>query len=69
MNDPNIMDKIVKNNKLSKYLTKQVGNKDYRTTEERELDKCTFKPKFYTSGKKRTVKSKIASYIKGPNQR
>ena len=60
MNDPDLISKIYKSNKLSKYLSKQIGKKDYRTTEERELAKCTFKPKLYPAGKRKTIKSKIA---------
>lgn len=49
---------------MSRYLTKFIGNKDYRTTEERELEKCTFKPKFVNKHKYRKVRGKIAGYIK-----
>ena len=31
--------KLINSNKLSKYLTGFIGKKDYRTSEERELDK------------------------------
>jgi hypothetical protein len=34
-----ITNQVISSNMLSKYLTKFLGNKDYRTTEERELDK------------------------------
>lgn len=59
-----ITNKVINNNMLSKYLTKFIGKKDYRTTEERELDKCTFKPKFINRNKFRNVKGKVAGYIR-----
>jgi len=34
-----ITNKVISNNMLSKYLTKFIGNRDYRTTEEREYEK------------------------------
>jgi hypothetical protein len=59
-----ITSKVIAGNMLSKYLTKQIGNKDYRTTEERELDKCTFKPKFVNKKKYKNVGSKVSGIIK-----
>lgn len=59
-----ITNKVINNNQLSKYLTKFIGNRDYRTTEERELAKCTFKPKFLNRTKFKRVKGKLAGYIK-----
>jgi hypothetical protein len=59
-----ITNKVINNNMLSKYLTKFIGNKDYRTTEERELDKWTFRPKFINKRKFKNVKGKVAGYIK-----
>ncbi|CAI2379575.1 unnamed protein product [Moneuplotes crassus] len=59
-----ITNRVIHNNQLSKYLTKFIGNKDYRTTEERELDKCTFKPKFVNKKKFKNVKGKVSGAIK-----
>lgn len=59
-----ITSKVISNNTLSKYLTKFIGNRDYRTTEERELAKCTFRPRFVNKHKFKRVKGKVAGYIK-----
>ena len=63
----NVMtNKLMETNNLSKYLTGFIGNKDFRTTEERELDKCTFNPKFYPNHKRyKSINSKLSPYIKG----
>lgn len=58
-----ITSKVINNNLLSKYLTKFIGNRDYRTTEEREYEKCTFNPKFINKGKFKNVDSKLSNYI------
>ena len=58
-----ITSKVISNNDLSKYLTKFIGNRDYRTTEERELEKCTFRPKFVNKHKFKNVKGKLNGYI------
>jgi hypothetical protein len=50
-------EKLINSNKLSKYLTGTLGKKDYRTTEQRELDKCTFIPKVYSNSKHRRCKA------------
>jgi len=61
-----VANKLINNNKLSKYLTSFIGKKDFRTTEERELDKCTFNPKIYSKHRRyRTIKAKLTDYIKG----
>jgi len=62
-----ITNRIINNNQLSKYLTKFIGNKDYRTTEERELDKCTFKPKFVNKKKFKNVRGKVSGCIREKN--
>jgi hypothetical protein len=43
-----LTEKLINSNKLSKYLTGTLGKKDHRTTEQREVDKCTFNPKVYS---------------------
>lgn len=59
---------LINNNKLSKYLTSFVGKKDFRTTEERELAKCTFNPKLYPKHRRyKAIKGKLSSYISGIN--
>ena len=58
-----ITKKVISNNLLTKYLSKFIGNRDYRTTEEREYEKCTFKPSFVNKSKFKNVNSKISGYI------
>lgn len=62
-----ITNRIISSNQLSKYLTKFIGNKDYRNTEEREYEKCTFKPKFVNKKKFKNVKGKVSGYIREKN--
>jgi hypothetical protein len=63
-NDTNyITSKVISSNMLSKYLTKFIGNKDFRTTEEREYAKCTFKPRFVNKKKFKNVNSKVSGMI------
>lgn len=58
-----ITSKVINNNMLSKYLTNFIGNKDFRTTEEREYAKCTFKPNFVNKKKFKNVNSKVSNII------
>ena len=58
-----ITNKVISNNLLSKYLTKFIGSRDYRTTEEREYEKWTFKPNFVNKKKFKNVNSKLSGYI------
>lgn len=58
-----ITKKVINNNLLTKYLSKFIGNRDYRTTEEREYEKCTFKPNFVNKSKFKNVNSKLSGYI------
>lgn len=53
-------EKLINSNKLSKYLTGTLGKKDYRTTEQREVDKCTFIPKVYSKHRRcKAIKIKL----------
>lgn len=58
-----ITSKVINNNMLSKYLTNFIGNKDFRTTEEREYSKCTFKPNFVNKKKFKNINSKVSEII------
>lgn len=54
---------LINSNKLSKYLTSFIGKKDFRTSEERELDKCTFNPRFYAMHRRyKAIKTKLSPY-------
>lgn len=58
--------KLLNSNKLSKYLTTFICGKDFRSSEERELDKWTFQPKFFVKHRRyKTIKGKITGYING----
>lgn len=59
-----ITNKVISSNLLSKYLSKFIESKDYKSTEEREYEKCTFKPNFVNKKKFKNVNSKLAGYIK-----
>lgn len=59
-----ITNKVISSNLLTKYLSKFIESKDYKSTEEREYEKCTFKPNFENKNKFKNVKSKLAGYIK-----
>lgn len=55
-----LTEKLINSNKLSKYLTGTNGKKDYRTTEQREVDKCTFNPKVYSKHRRcKAIKIKL----------
>lgn len=64
-----ITEKLINSNKLAKYLTEFIGNKDFRTTEQRELDKWTFTPKFYSTHRRyKTIKGRLSNYLKGDEE-
>lgn len=57
---------LINSNKLSKYLTGFIGKKDFRTSEQRELDKCTFNPKFYAMHRRyKAIKTKLSPFKSG----
>ena len=59
---------LLNNNKLTKYLSNFIGGKDFRPTEERELEKWTFKPNVFVNHRRyKTIKGKISGYIHGEN--
>ena len=57
---------LIKSNKLHKQATGFIGSKDFRRSEERELDKCTFNPKSFNHHSRfKTIKARLSDYIKG----
>ena len=62
-----LTEKLINSNKLSKYLTGPLGKKDHRTTEQREVDKCTFNPK--VCSKHRRYKAYQRSYYTETSRR